>query len=81
MSKQTAVDWLIDKVYSHIGHIDGIYFPELDRHFDKAKEMDKQQTIKFAEEYNWYLEKCKRGVRGSVVEMDAEQYYNEIFNK
>ena len=42
---------------------------------DRARQMEKERIIEFAEQYNMYLLKCKRGIRGSVVEMSAEQYY------
>lgn len=74
MAQQTAVEWFASEVLDYTTLIPM-------RIIKKAKEMQKQQTIEFAEQYNDYLEKCKRGIRASVVEMDAEQYYNETFNK
>jgi hypothetical protein len=67
-TKQTAVEWLIQKIYNH---------PEnpLDAHieayFKEAKEMEKENTIAFADKYDAYV------VQGGTL--TAEQYYNETY--
>ena len=71
--EQTAVEWF-DRWFrdnSEATHEEG------NKALKQAKQMEKEQMIEFAEQYNMYLLKCKKGVRGSVVEMDAEQYYND----
>ena len=64
---KTAVEWLVDELTN--GH----YLDEgmKQKIIDKAKEMEKQQIIDFAENYETkvYEEMLK----------SAEQYYNENF--
>jgi hypothetical protein len=71
---QSAVEWLAT-------YLKGITSLNCDEVIQQAKEMENKRTIEFAEQYNSYLIRCSRGVRGSVVEMDAEQYYKEVFEK
>jgi len=71
MSKQTAVDFIVDKIFKH----SKIPFnkkncPTLFKFIEKAKEMEEQQTIDFAKD--WW---------GDDSDMSAKQYYNETFNK
>ena len=75
----TAVEWLIWELIDS-GLFEGNVMPN-SMLFKNAKQIEKEQMIEFAEEYNMYLLKCKKGIRGSVVEMSAEQYYNETFKK
>jgi hypothetical protein len=68
MSKQTAVDWLIEQLTPSISlqqkHIDDLK--------EKAKAMEKQQII----------EACNQiEVIGLDNELPGEKYYNETFNK
>ena len=84
MAQMTAVEWFMSQIID--GEIDpatnAIFLKRLINKvevLEKAKQMEKDKIIEFAEQYNFYLLKCKRGVRGSVVEMDAEQYYNETY--
>jgi len=84
--KQTAVEWLIDQLLpkdQHEGIMDII---------QEAKEMEKQQMIKFAEYVAKYSDKNKN-VNGEMLHAKSkydgaertvdllEQYYNETFNK
>ena len=65
----TAVEWLIDK---HFGGIENCT-PDFRKHIEKAMEMEKQQIIN-----TWY--DCKL----SIIEKnptDADQYFNETFEK
>jgi hypothetical protein len=61
--KQTAVEFL-EEIYLTTG---------IDRnfHFAKAKEIEKEQTIAFADKYDAYV------VQGGTL--TAEQYYNETY--
>jgi hypothetical protein len=88
--KQTAVEWLENKL--------DIIFPldfewdKLNNIFEKAKEMEKQEMIKFAEYVAKYPDKNKN-VNGEMLHAKSkydgaertvdllEQYYNETFNK
>jgi hypothetical protein len=66
MSKQTAVDWLVEQLTPSISlqqkHIEGL--------FQQSKEMEKQQIIKFT---NNYLD--------DDADETVEQFYNKTFNK
>lgn len=83
MEQQTAVEDLIIALKKFV-ELDGVDPDTIEAAIEFAElrlEMEKQQMIEFAEEYNMYLLKCKKGNRGSVVEMSAEQYYKETFKK
>ena len=72
-----SVEWLIDQLHSHIGHIDVLDVAELNGYFDKAKEMDKEQTIEFAK--NCLNKALDLDIRTAYS--NVEQYYNETFKK
>ena len=42
---QTAVEWLIEQLYSHSGHIDVLDVAELNGYFDQAKQMHEKQVV------------------------------------
>ena len=65
MSKQTAVEWLIDKIYFQRVTVNR----EL---LDQALEMEKQQLIDACNQIE---------VIGLDHELPGEKYYNETFNK
>ena len=67
-----SVEWLIDQLHSHIGHIDVLDVAELNGYFDKAKEMNKVQ--------NMYFFNCGRQYQ-LTGEGTFTQVYNETFNK
>ena len=68
MSKQTAVDWLIDQIVNHNG--------VNSKTFEQAKEMEREQMIKFA----LHLHNVDMSNTGIDILMDeAEQYYNETY--
>jgi hypothetical protein len=70
--KQTAVEWLIEQWPILESQI-----PE--RILEQAKEMEKEQMIKFANEY---AESGSFYCNGEfAIEQDAEQYYNETFKQ
>ena len=87
MEKQTAVEFIETSFYCYAkssgvaNEMWKIDESDFDRILIRAKQTEKEEIIEFAEQYNTYLLKCKKGIRGSVVEMSAEQYYNETFKK
>jgi len=66
-NRQTAVEWLTEKLRIEFG------FAFSDNILEQAKEMEKQQII------DAYSEGDVNGIMNN--EMRAEQYYNEQFNK
>lgn len=83
---QTAVEWLRQELWEQFK------FSSSNNIFEKAKEMEKQQMIKFAEYVAKYPDKNKN-VNGEMLHAKSkydgaertvdllEQYYNETFNK
>jgi hypothetical protein len=70
-TKQTAVEWLFDKITQNEEiRWRGAQYREL---FEQAKAMEKEHIIKFADEY-------ADAVMGGCIKR-AEQYYNETYNK
>ena len=67
MSKQTAVEWLVEQILKEKGLVD------LD--IEKAKEMEKEQ-IKEA-----YMSALPYGLEYSHYDKYANKYYNEIYKK
>ena len=71
MKNQTAVEWLqkqlSNKIYTSIED----YNIQSKLAFDQAKEMEKQQMIKFANDFLFHDD----------TDLTAEQYYNETYNK
>jgi hypothetical protein len=43
--KQTVVEWLIQQLYNHDGHIDVLDAASINGYFEKAKEMEEEQRI------------------------------------
>lgn len=41
--EQTAVEWLIEQLHQHKGHIDVLDVANLNGYWEQAKEMEKQQ--------------------------------------
>ena len=74
MAQETAVEWLEMIVKSMLDN--GGDFEELMAlmdHIEKAKSMEKEQMINFADEYGFHI--C------GYDNDRAEQYYNETFKK
>jgi hypothetical protein len=71
MEKQTAVDWLINELEKYELY-SKISFQCL-KEIEQAKEMEKQKTIDFANNYGFDI--C-----GYDYE-NAEQYYNETYGE
>ena len=71
MSKQTAVEWLIDEIEKHYiinnGSLDPTVVMELKR---QAKQMEKEQVV------NAWM-----ATDNELQRLAAEQYYNETYGK
>ena len=66
--KATAVEWLVDKLSNY----DSKMIELFDKEIEQAEEMEKQQKIDFAENYELYeSDKYPRKT--------LEQYYDETF--
>jgi hypothetical protein len=68
--KQTAVEWLIKKIAEDYPEIPKAYREEC----NKAKAMDKERMIEFA---NRFYDEC--GMQYGGLEKSAEEYYNETY--
>ena len=69
MVQQTAVEWLINKIYMVI--------PNEERNFleglrEQAKQMEKEQIMKAYKDYHDL---------GHIYGLETEQYYNETYGK
>ena len=73
MEKQTAVEWLVEKLNQCEPMYSGIQSNEHKEHLEKlveqAKQMEKEQIIK------------AHGSKQYYKSISAEQYYNETFKK
>ena len=67
--KQTAVEWLYEAITKKVNNELGPYFIDL---FDNAKAMEKEQIIQAYYQNGW---------NDNDNEHNAEQYYNETYNK
>ena len=67
MTKQTAVEWLVQEINKiNVSNEARIFINKLEK---QAKEMEKEQKIKFANDYGFHI--C-----GYDYE-NAEEYYNQ----
>jgi hypothetical protein len=66
MSKQTAVEWLIEEMHKNI-----VWIPVPMQ--EKAKEMEKEQIVDAFGEGNKY--------NGWALKHELEEYYNETYKK
>lgn len=73
--KQTAVDWLIEKLHSHSGHIDILDVASLNKYWEQAKEMEKNQIIKS------HIDAFDNIVVDFKKQEFAEQYYQETYEE
>ena len=64
--KQTAVEWLIEKLESHI-----MWTDKARGAFEQAKEMEKEQILR-AHSNGW-----NNGIQGNFI--TTQEYYNETF--
>jgi hypothetical protein len=75
MTKQTAVEWLVEKIEKNVHHT--IRIPR--EIIEQAKAMEKERMIKFAFDF-YYKHSKKMGVPFNLISenrINAEQYYNE----
>jgi len=76
MSKQTAVEWLVDKIINkQNGTFEGFPVLSLDEIFEQAKEMEKEQ-IKEA-----YMSALPFNLDYSDYDKYSNKYYNETYKK
>jgi hypothetical protein len=78
--QQTAVEWLIDQLIEHrIIIVDKTTYQVKYKHeilLEQAKEMEKEKTIKFTED--WYFNGPLLGGGVDVVET-IQKHYNETY--
>ena len=76
--KQTAVDWIIQQLYNHDGHIDVLDVASINGYFEKAKEMEKEQRIM---DYNaGHADGLCNHINDADNYINEQQYYNETYN-
>ena len=71
MSKQTAVEWLVDQLFKQ-GYFDGnkpLSITNLDHLQHQAKAMEREQIV----------DAWMDGVEGVLHKIAAEKYYNETY--
>ena len=68
--KQTAVTWLEKKIDNLIPFQNELIAKEFNSFFEQAKAMEKEQMIKFANDYI-----------DDDEELTAEQYYNQYYKQ
>jgi hypothetical protein len=74
MSKQTAVNFIVYKIFKHsVIPFNKENCPTLFKFIDQAKEMEKQQII------DAYVIGAKNQIYG--VDLSGLEYYNKTFNK
>jgi hypothetical protein len=75
MSKQTAVDWLSERLIRMIPTINPIYKKDIDTYLQQAKEMEKEQMLQFGSRVTdrWGLTK----VEEHYIEDEYNKYYNQ----
>ena len=77
MKKQTAVEWLIKKLYEYEQQNgNSLTFAQMKPLLEKAKEMEKQQIIDANIAGQMFIGACP-----SHYKNDAEDYYKGTFNK
>ena len=73
MKQQTAVEWLFKHIEG-IRIIDGYEFIKLQEAFEQAKQTEKEQILDA-------IINNQNGLLRRKTIIEAEQYYNETFNK
>lgn len=73
MKKQTAVEWLYERLERMIPR-EALYNMDKKQYFEQAKEMEKEQIIGFAEDYE--INESEK-----YPQKTFEQYYNENYGK
>ena len=91
MAQQTAVEWLVDQIKSDQNQ-KALSASEWMGVIEQAKQMEKEQTIEFAEFVASYPDK-NRNYEGDILHAKSkydsaertvdllEEYYNETYNK
>jgi hypothetical protein len=69
MKKQTAVEWLVNELNQKIDFIPMDKWDMIRDIVQQAKEMEKEQIIKFANDFLFHDD----------TDLTAEQYYNETY--
>jgi hypothetical protein len=76
-TKQTAVEWMAEKV----GHNSLMSLADYYEILDQAKEMEKEQIIDSFDEGKSDGYKTAREWDEMIIWLSAEQYYNETYGK
>jgi hypothetical protein len=76
--KQTAVEWLMNKIFPYVDWYNSEAREEYRRAFDQAKKMEKEQMIEFAKGF-WYY--GNGADAPPCYNEDVEKYYNKIYGK
>jgi hypothetical protein len=82
--KQTAIDWLKEKLESNYGDPQycELSWEELDRLFEYAKQIEKQQIVETADHFSLPSDKTTSSVLKKYnLSTIGEDYYNNIYNK
>jgi hypothetical protein len=80
--KQTAVDWLIEKLHSHSGHIDILDVASLNKYWERAKQMEKEQIEQAYGDginHDYSDLDIEFGIGSSDREYHTEKYYNQTY--
>lgn len=72
MAQRTAVEWLIEKLFSHSGHIDILDVATINDYWEQAKQMEKEQQFRFFIAGQLSMEEGGK---------DFEQYYKETYDR
>jgi hypothetical protein len=71
--QQTAVEWLIEQFWNNEGMLTS-------KKLEKAKEMQKQMTIKLYADYENYLEEAfKNQCGGQAVILSFQEFYEQTY--
>ena len=78
--KQTAVDWLIEKLHRHSPHIDILDVASLNNYWNQAMQMEKQQIEDAFDE--GLCEGFDYATIKDCIDSDTgKQYYTETYGK
>ena len=72
--QQTAVEWFNGEILIHLNFDQRLYLKDI---FKQAKEMEKEETIKFTED--WYFNGFPLEGGGLDVVETIEKHYNETY--
>jgi hypothetical protein len=79
---QTAVEWLIDRLYQHEYHIDILDVAKINGYFEQAKEMHKKEIIDARDNMQKSCIELANKINPHLFEFnkkDGEQYYQETY--